>query len=263
MLHTTSYGDRGTRIAFCHGLFGQGKNWTQIGKALADEGHRVTLVDLPNHGRSPWTRIFSYAQMADALAETLQSVGGQDRWVVVGHSMGGKAVMLLTLRHPELVERLVVVDMSPVDYGGLSSFGTYVAGMTSVPVDSITARSQADESMRPYVSDTTIRAFLLQNLRRDGQRFRWQMNLDLLGRSLGLLGGWPSEDVPAGARYDGPVLWIKGERSPYVQAAYGEAMRALFPKVRLVTVKGAGHWVHSERPDVFFSTIRPFVQAQR
>lgn len=257
-LHTRTLGDHGPRIVFCHGLFGQGRNWTQIAKALAPQ-HRVTLVDLPDHGQSPWSTTFSYVDMADALAAELRSLGGGERWHVVGHSMGGKTVMLLALRHPELVERLAVVDMSPVSYGGLSSFEQYVDGMRAVPVDRIATRGEAEQAMEPYVADPTIRSFLLQNLRRDGDGFHWQMNLDLLGDSLATLGDWPTDAIPSGATYDGPVLWIAGAESRYVRGEFGDAMRALFPSARLVTVKGAGHWVHSEKPEIFTSIVQRFL----
>ena len=109
-LHTTSYGETGARIVFCHGLFGQGKNWTRIAKELA-ASHRVTLVDMPDHGRSAWSERFDYLDAADRVAGLLAA---DDPVALVGHSMGGKIAMLLALRHPELVARLAVVDVSPV-----------------------------------------------------------------------------------------------------------------------------------------------------
>ena len=260
-LHTRELGDHGPRIVFCHGLFGQGRNWTQIAKALASD-HRVTLVDMPDHGQSPWSSSFSYTAMADALADELRALGGADTWQVVGHSMGGKAAMLLALRHPDLVERLVVVDVSPVAYGGgLTMFGEFVEGMRAVPVERLERRGEAEEILRPYVPDPTIRSFLLQNLRRvDGGGFRWQMNLDLLGDSLPLLGGWPAEGL-SGETYDGLVLWIAGAESRYVRDEFGDAMRVLFPQTRLVTIKGAAHWVHSEKPEAFLSALGTFLTA--
>lgn len=199
--------------------------------------------------------------MADAVADELRALGGSDQWTLAGHSMGGKAAMLLALRHPELVERLVVVDMSPVSYDGLSEFGTFIDGMQALPLPSLTNRAQADEGMQPYAPDPTVRAFLLQNLRRSDDGFRWQMNLPLIASSLPLLGKWPESEIPSDASYSGPVLWIAGARSPYVRPEYSDAMRRLFPKVRLVTIKDAGHWVHSERPDVFLATLRAFLRA--
>ena len=261
MLRTTSYGAEGPRIAFCHGLFGQGKNWTQIGKSLAACGYRVTLVDLPNHGASPWTEEFSYAGMAEALLERLRDIDPAAPWALLGHSMGGKTVMLAALRDSQFVRRLIVVDMSPVSYGGLSSFQQYVDGMRSLNLQTLRSRSEADQALLSYVEDDSVRAFLLQNLRRDGDGFTWQMNLDLLGDSLPLLGGWPEEDISQGARYEGPVLWIAGSDSPYVKPEYGPAMRELFPHTRLVTIKGTGHWPHSQKPDVFVQTLRSFLTA--
>ena len=257
MLHTTTYGEAGPRIAFCHGLFGQGKNWTTIGKALAAEGYRVTLVDLPNHGRSPWTDEFSYVGMAETVVASLRGID-PGPWTLVGHSMGGKTVMLAALRHPDFVARLVVVDMSPVDYEGLTSFTGYLAGMTSLPVERITTRAQADAHLRDAVPDPAIRAFLLQNLRHEDDGFRWQVNLDLLARSLPDLGGWPADAV-VGRTYDGPTLWIAGAESAYVTTEYDAAMRALFPRTHLVTIKRAGHWVHSQQPEVFTGALLRFL----
>ena len=260
-LHTTSYGERGERIAFCHGLFGQGKNWTNIGKQLAASGYRVTLVDLPNHGQSEWTSTFSYVQMADALIQALDDIDPDEPWTLLGHSMGGKTVMLAALRHPQRLKRLVVVDMSPVSYAGLTTFGRYVEGMRALDLTAITTRADASAALMPYVQSDSICAFLLQNLRRQDGAFQWQMNLSLLGDSLPLLAGWPAEEIPADAQYTGPTLWIAGENSPYVKDEYLPTMRGHFPKTRLVTIKQTGHWPHSEKPDVFVQTMSAFLNA--
>lgn len=264
-LHTTTYGDAGSRVVFCHGLFGQGRNWTQIAKALADE-HRTLLVDLPHHGRSPWRPTFDYVAMADEVADLLASLGDGPS-ALVGHSMGGKVAMLVALRHPELVERLCVVDMSPVGYHRTDVFEGFVAAMRGLDLDTLTTRQEADERLSAAVPDPTVRGFLLQNLRRDttgggaggGQSWRWQMNLDVLGDSLPALASWPEDELAGVAPYDGPVLWVAGADSDYVKPEYDAAMSRWFPRKRLVTIKGAGHWVHSEQPDVFVDVVRRFL----
>ena len=101
--------------------------------------------------------------------------------------------------------------------------------------------------------------FLLQNLRRDGDGWRWQMNLDVLGDELAVIGDWPEDELAGVPAYDGPVLWIAGERSEYVMPEYAAAMDRWFPRNRLTTVKNAGHWVHSEQPEVFVEVLRRFV----
>jgi esterase len=102
----------------------------------------------------------------------------------------------------------------------------------------------------------------MQNLRRDGSgeqaRWHWQMNLALLGDRLPEIAGWPGEGL---GPYDGPVLWLAGARSAYVTSADAPVMRALFPRVLLVRVKDAGHWVHADQPAVFVATLRRFLTA--
>jgi esterase len=260
-LAATTYGDHGPRVVLLHGLFGQGRNFTGVAKALADEA-RVTLLDLPDHGRSPWSEDFSYPGMADRVADVLAATAPGERWTVVGHSMGGKVAMLVALRRPELVERLCVVDVAPVPTAAVSSFGTYVAALRQVDLATLPDRATADRTVATLVPDPVVRGFLLQNLRRDGSgeqaRWRWQMNLALLGERLPEIAGWP--DGPLGT-YDGPVLWLAGVDSDYVRTAYAPAMRALFPRVRLVRVKNAGHWVHADQPAVFVSALRRFLEA--
>ena len=248
-------------MVFLHGLFGQGKNWTSLGRSLSAAA-RVTLLDLPDHGRSAWSATLSYPALAAQVAAGLAGAAPGEPYAVVGHSMGGKVAMALALLYPELVERLCVVDVSPVATGAMSGFATYVEGMRAVDLQHLPDRATAEAILRPYVPDPVIRSFLLQNLRRDGDRWRWQMNLALLGDQLGTVAEWPDLTAPPyrALPYAGPVLWVGGSESRYIQPAYAPAMRALFPRVRTVTVKGAGHWVHADQPQVFASLVRHFLE---
>ncbi len=254
-LHTTALGEHGSRVAFCHGLFGQGRNWTQIAKDLSAD-HRVLLLDMPNHGRSPWTESFDYLELADRVAEELESVGPV---ALVGHSMGGKIAMCVALRRPDLVSQLVVVDVSPVSYPSGREFVDYIETMRGLDLATIERRDEADAALSDAVPNTTIRNFLLQNLRRTDDGWAWQLNLELLGESMSALTGWPGDEL-AGATYDGPVLWIGGANSDYVGDDHSEEMGRWFPANRRVMVKDAGHWVHSEQPAVFLEVLRSFLE---
>jgi pimeloyl-ACP methyl ester carboxylesterase len=268
-LAARTIGDAGPRVVFVHGLFGQGRNWTTIAKGLADR-HRVTLLDLPNHGSSPWTDRVDYLDMAKLVAAEFESYG--EPVTLVGHSMGGKVAMTLALRRPELLRALVVVDIAPVEYpltGGrtddpdeeASPFGAYIAAMRAIDLTGLTTRQEADDALRTAVPSRMVRGFLLQSLVREGAgadgRWRWRLNLELLERDLERLRGFP--DPGAGAHFDGPVLWIAGANSHYVLARDRPRMDELFPATRLVRIKNAGHWVHSEQPEIFLETVRRFL----
>jgi pimeloyl-ACP methyl ester carboxylesterase len=269
-LASRTVGEAGPRVVFVHGLFGQGRNWTTIAKGLADS-HRVTLLDLPNHGHSPWTDRVDYVDMVELVATELEQFG--EPVTLVGHSMGGKVAMQLALRRPELLRALVVVDIAPVEYplqGGrtddedeeASPFGAYIDAMRAMDLDALTNRDDADQALRTAVPSRMVRSFLLQSLVREGAGadggWRWRLNLDLLDRDLGELRGFPAP--PRGASFDGPVLWIAGANSTYVLPEDRPHMDALFPATRLVKIKDAGHWVHSEQPDVFLETLRRFLE---
>src|SRR4029450_13874190 len=171
-LASRTTGESGPRVVFVHGLFGQGKNWTTIAKGLAGN-HRVTLLDLPNHGHSPWTDRVDYLDMAELVATELEQLG--ERVTLVGHSMGGKVAMQLALRRPELLRALVVVDIAPVSYpptGGrtddpdeeASPFGAYIGAGRAMDLDAVQTRDDADAALRSAVPSRMVRSFLLQSL---------------------------------------------------------------------------------------------------
>ncbi|HET7736601.1 MAG TPA: alpha/beta fold hydrolase [Nocardioidaceae bacterium] len=254
-LHVTRLGEGGSPVVFLHGLFGQGRNWTQIAKAIA-ENHRVTLVDLPHHGRSAWSHRFDFQEAAEQIAGLWTA---EDAAAVVGHSLGGKVAMVLALQHPEQVERLCVADIAPVPYDTGREFVGYTQALKAVDLGALERRDDADRALEEAVPNPTVRSFLLSNLRRDGDHWRWQVNLDVIERDLEVISGWPADLVAQLPPYDGPVLWLAGERSDYVKDEYAPVMDQLFPRNRRVTIKNAGHWLHSEQPEVFTEVLKRFL----
>lgn len=250
----TEYG-AGRPVLILHGLFGSGANWTAVARQLGQQ-FRVFALDLRNHGASPWAERMDYPAMAADIAAFIarQRLG---RAAVLGHSMGGKAGMVLALTQPALVERLVVVDIAPV--ARAPAHAANVEAMRALDLRGATRRGAVDALLRPHIPDDTVRLFLLQNLVPGPDGLQWQINLDAILAGLEKISGFP--DFPPGVEYPGPTLVVRGERSDYIEERDLPAFRRLFPNFRLVTIARAGHWVHADRTEEFLAELTPFLAA--
>ncbi|XP_029409528.1 protein ABHD11 isoform X3 [Nannospalax galili] len=204
-------------IVFLHGLFGSKTNFNSIAKAMAQRtSRRVLTVDARNHGDSPHSPDTSYEAMSQDLQGLLAQLGLVP-CVLVGHSMGGKTAMLLALQRPEVVERLVAVDISPADTTPVSHFRNYMAAMKSVDIPEKVPRSHArklaDEQLSSVIQDPTVRQFLLTNLVEVNGHFSWRVNLDTLAQHFDKIMNFPQRPES----YSGPTLFLLGEKSRFVQ----------------------------------------------
>ncbi len=249
-------GEAGPAVVILHGLLGSARNWRSIARRLAGGGRRVHALDLRNHGQSPWADDTGYAAMA-ADVERHAAAAGLEAPAVLGHSMGGKVAMVLALTRPASVGALVVADVAPVRYQ--SAFGPWIAAMRAIDAGALKRRAEAEARLAPAVPDAIVRAFLAQNLETDGDGLRWRPNLDALAAGLETdILGFP--DLPASARYEGPALFLRGERSDYVRPAHHDAIRARFPAAEFAVVPDAGHWLHAENPRAFLAALDAFLR---
>lgn len=235
-------------LLIAHGLFGSARNWGVIAKRLGAEGRRVLAVDMRNHGQSPWYESHDYPEMAGDLARVIESYGQMD---VLGHSMGGKAAMVLALTRPELLRKLIVADIAPVAYGHTQSHN--IEAMRRVPLDRIESRAQAAETLA--IDEPDVAAFLLQSL--DMAERRWRLNLDVLEREMHKIVGWPGVE----GRFDGPALFLSGGASDYVTREVRPAVRQMFPAATFVSIPDAGHWLHAQKPREFEAALSAFLDA--
>ncbi len=252
MLNTLEYGHRTDQpdLLIVHGLYGSGRNWGAISKRMA-QTRRVVAVDQRNHGASPWFKTHSYEDMAADLAEVIEAqTGPMD---VLGHSMGGKAAMVLALTRPDLVNRLIVADIAPVAYAHDQS--QHITAMKSVDLSKVEKRSDAMSQLEGQVDAAELRSFLTQSL--DIENKKWLLNLDVLARDMPKIIGWP--DI--GGSYDGPTLFLSGSRSDYVKTEHRAVIRSLFPKARFAKIIDAGHWLHAEKPREFIQTLKAWLDA--
>lgn len=254
MLLNTVESGAGDPLVILHGLFGAARNWGAIGRRLSAR-HRVLAMDLRNHGASPRADAMDYASMAGDVAETMHAAGAAPA-ALLGHSMGGKTAMALALGRPELVSRLLVADIAPVPYPPRQT--RIVAAMRAVPLRPGLARREADAALLAEgVQDAATRAFLLQNLRFEGEAPGWRCGLDEIAAAMAEVESFPDF---AGKRYEGPALFLLGERSDYVQPEHRPRIRGLFPAARFLTLRGTGHWLHAEKPEEFVAVAASFFQ---
>ncbi|MEO0731886.1 MAG: alpha/beta fold hydrolase [Bacteroidota bacterium] len=253
MLHYKTFGE-GPALVILHGLFGMLDNWQTLARKWAGR-HRVVLLDLRNHGRSPHEAEMDYPLMARDVAETLE-VLEVDECDLLGHSMGGKVAMQLALDYPELVRQLIVVDIAPRRYA--PGHATIFAALEALDPATVTSRKDAAAKMNDFVSDPGIQLFLLKNLARDPEGgFRWRMNLPVITKHYDKLIG-PVGNL--GDNFAGPALFVRGGNSGYVKDDDRAFIEMLFPAAELVTVEGAGHWVHAEQPEELREVIDRFLR---
>lgn len=242
--------DGGARpLLVVHGLFGAARNWAALSKRFAQK-RTVIAVDLRNHGESPWAESHSYQDLADDLAETILQHGGQ--MDVLGHSMGGKAAMVLALTAPQTVSRLIVGDIAPVTYNHSQS--QYITAMRALDLTPLTRRSEADRAFG--VSDPALRAFLLQSLDFTQKPPQWRLNIDVLERYMDQILSFP----PLTTRFEGKTLFLSGKSSDYVTSDGKAAAKALFPNAAFSALKEAGHWLHVDAPAAFIATTETFLE---
>ena len=237
-------------LLIAHGLFGSARNWGVIAKRLSDQ-RQVIAVDMRNHGQSDWHDSHTYPDMADDLARVIADTGG--RADVLGHSMGGKAAMLLALTHPDLVNRLVVADIAPIAYG--HSQMQYIEAMRGVDPTRIERRSDAENTLATRGVEPALQSFFTQSLDIPGRR--WRLNLDALAQNMDAIIGFP----PVTGSWPGPTLFLTGALSDYVRREHRDRIKALFPTARFASLPGAGHWLHAEKPREFEAAVRAFLNA--
>jgi esterase len=245
----------GPPLLILHGLLGSLDNWMPHAQQLSTR-FQVALLDLRNHGHSPHSDEFTYDLMAADVAEFIhdQNLGPVH---LIGHSMGGKVAMRFAQLHPELLLKLIVVDMSPREYA--PRYAEILDTMHALDLHQFQQRNEVETALLPTVPDKNIRQFLLKNLGRDDTgRLRWKPNVAALRANYHFI----RSAVPPEIQFGGPTLFVRGGKSDYIRDEDVTLIRQMFPQVKLETIATAGHWVHAEAPEDFIQIITDFLLAK-
>ena len=251
-LHSNIIGE-GSPFIILHGFLGMGDNWKTLAKQFSGLGYQVHLVDQRNHGRSFHDSEFNY----DALAADLKAYCSNHKLeniVLLGHSMGGKTAMLFAALYPEIVSKLIIVDISPRFYP--VHHDAILEGLSSLNFEEITTRKEAEIQLSKYVQDVGTRQFLLKNVYRiSPDVLGLRVNLKALKTHVSEVG----EALPSMLNFQKDTLFLRGDKSEYISTPDEALIKIQFPSATLKTISNAGHWLHAENPEEFFDRVCTFI----
>lgn len=244
----------GKPMLILHGFLGMSDNWKTLGARYAAEGYEVHMLDLRNHGRSFHADSFTYHDMSADIKEYCNDKQ-LTNIALIGHSMGGKVAMLFAATHPEMVDKLIVADIGVKYYR--PHHQSIMEALNAVDFSANPSREEIDEIMTPFVPESSTRQFLMKSLyRKTKDELAFRFNLPVFNQHIENVG----EALPEDAKFEKETLFLKGEKSDYIKDDQRELIVSHFPEAEFAVIKNAGHWLHAENPDDFFSESMSYLQ---
>ena len=252
ILHSQIIGE-GAPFVILHGFMGMGDNWKTLGNKFSALGYQVHLVDQRNHGRSFHDSVFSYPAMAEDLYNYLNHYK-LSNVILLGHSMGGKTAMYFASEYPTMVNKLIIADIGPKQYS--QHHQDILKALSLLDFTKIKSRGAADEMLSEYISNVGTRQFLLKNLYWEAKGvLGLRVHLSVVTKQIEQVG----KALPEKFSFEGETLFIRGEKSGYVQDLDMISIKKQFPNSKLATVSNAGHWLHAENPADFNHFVTDFL----
>ena len=253
-LYSRKVGENGPDFVVLHGLFGSGKNWRSFAGSL-EEDFQVWTLDARNHGDSPHADSMSYQQMAEDVVRFFDE-NELENVILLGHSMGGKTAMQLTLQFPDRIAALIVVDIAPVCYDHQQKQLKLIEAMQGLHLAAEMSRSDIEKKLALKIPEKRLLSFLMTNLYRQNGQFQWRIGLEQIAAGMPYLLNYPEVN----SVFEGPVQFIGGENSAYLKFEYHALIRKKFPESRITMLKNCGHWLHIEQPAAFQKTVNEFLR---
>ena len=253
-LYSRKVGENGPDFVVLHGLFGSGKNLRSFAGSL-EEDFQVWTLDARNHGDSPHADSMSYQQMAEDVVRFFDE-NELENVILLGHSMGGKTAMQLTLQFPDRIAALIVVDIAPVCYDHQQKQLKLIEAMQGLHLAAEMSRSDIEKKLALKIPEKRLLSFLMTNLYRQNGQFQWRIGLEQIAAGMPYLLNYPEVN----SVFKGPVQFIGGENSAYLKFEYHALIRKKFPESRITMLKNCGHWLHIEQPAAFQKTVNEFLR---
>lgn len=243
----------GQPVIILHGIFGVSDNWVTIARKIAEK-FSVYILDLRNHGQSPHSDTFNYVAMMDDLSEFIEEHQLENP-IIIGHSMGGKVAMYFALEYPEMVNSLMVIDISMRKYPPRQGHVQMIEAMQAVDFSKVSSREDVEKQLESTITSKPIRLFVMKNLVRVGKTaFKWRLNLQAIYENIDNI----FEGVEHFNRFEKPALFVRGGKSDYIRDEDFDKIYRHFPAAEIETIAQASHWIHAEAPDELCAIISEF-----
>lgn len=240
-------------LLILHGFLGMSDNWKTLATQYAQESFQVHTIDLRNHGRSFHSEEFSYDAMVKdvydyCMENHLKAVS------IIGHSMGGKVAMLLATTYPELIDKLIVADIGPKFYP--QHHQSILEGLNAVDFSKKPSRNEVEAILMNFIPDFGTRQFLMKSLywQEPGQ-LAFRFNLSVFNRKIDQIG----TALPDNKVFNKVTLFIRGGNSNYILDSDFEKIKNHFPNSIIETIPNVGHWLHAEKPKIFYEITSAFL----
>ncbi|MFT4662605.1 MAG: esterase [Patiriisocius sp.] len=251
LLNYKKYGE-GEPLFIIHGVFGMLDNWQSLGKQWSDD-FEIYLIDARNHGRSDHSETMTFEEMADDLKELLDHLG-LEKMNLLGHSMGGKIAMKFAMLYPQLIEKLMVIDIGPKSYP--MHHQGILKGLELLNFENYNSRKEVDSDLSKYVTDPGVRQFLLKNLYwKEKGKLALRMNLPVISENMINI-----IDTVGYDSIDSPTLFVRGLLSDYIVDEDIDSIHIQFTDSEIVDVPNAGHWIHAQQPLMLHQIILDFLK---
>jgi esterase len=254
------YGD-GPPLIILHGLYGSSDNWVTIARRLSNH-FTVYLPDQRNHGQSPHSDIHDYNSMRDDLYE-LTSDLSLKKFFLAGHSMGGKTAISFAVKWPEMINGLLIADISPFEnetaiHSVYLQHSTILNAILSFDLQKISNRRDAEAVLLEKIPSGKVRELILKNLQRTSENtFNWKLNASSLLKNLDKIMEGVELKTDYSQQISGfPVTFLKGGDSDYITFGDLVNIQKVFPAAEIIEIPGAGHWIQVDNPDEVVKNIK-------
>lgn len=261
ILNSEIIGTGNKNIVILHGLYGSSESWKRVAKFLKSD-FKIHLIDLRNHGNSFFADNHSYQEMVNDLknyceAHNLESIN------IIGHSMGGKVAMFFVVDYPQLVNKIVVADISPRNYTALMDHVesikfhlNLVSVMKNLPIEEFSTLREISQYIKELTTEE--KNIILKNLRKENNKFVWKINVDAIMNNLPEIMNGLNPDDFIDKKIKKTILFLKASDSNYINKSDVKLINFIFSNAEIITVQNTSHWLHYEKPEEVSFYIKEF-----